>query len=100
MSFTAFTAPRKSSRPFAVFLGTLLALTLVSSPAAAKGKDLKCPRGTELRGKRPPDGRKQWCARSGGAQHGPSVRYYKSGKKMVRAQFEDGKMNGTYEAWH
>jgi antitoxin component YwqK of YwqJK toxin-antitoxin module len=79
----------------------LLALLLLAAPApAADPGELDCPRGTKAKGGSPPRARKQWCALPDGTQHGPSIRYYGSGKVMVRAEFAKGEMSGPYRAWH
>ncbi len=75
-------------------------LPLGESASAASPADLKCPRGTERQGKHPPEGRKEWCSRPDGTQHGPSVSYYETGEEMARARFVDGEMDGMYQAWH
>ena len=87
-------------RRLAVWAAPPLALLLAAPAPAADPGELNCPRGTEAKGGRPPKVRKQWCALPDGSQHGPSIRYYGSGKVMVRAEFSKGEMTGEYRAWH
>jgi|GEM_PF-2126128 len=93
-------APIRRFRTALLLLPAVAGLQLAGSVGTASAGDLKCPRGTERHGKRPPDGRKEWCSRPDGTQHGPSVSYYETGAEMARAMFDDGEMDGMYQAWH
>jgi len=92
-----------TARASAIAFSVLLALCLVAAPTPPRAEEpdeMKCPKDTEVKGKRPPQGLKEWCSLPDGTQHGPSVRYYESGKLMVRAFFDEGELDGEYQAWH
>jgi antitoxin component YwqK of YwqJK toxin-antitoxin module len=94
---------RTTSRAITIAFSALLALCLVAGPTPLRADEpgpLECPKGAEVKGKRPPEGLKEWCSLPDGTQHGPSVRYYEDGKLMVRAFFDKGKLEGEYRAWH
>ena len=92
---------RMIARNTAVAVSAVLALCFLVGVAPAKEpEEMKCPRDAEVRGKRPPEGRKEWCSLPDGTQHGPSVSYYESGELMARAVFDEGKLDGEYRAWH
>ena len=77
-----------------------LALLSAVAPAIADDEALVCPDGTELHGKAPPDGQKQWCERPDGVQHGPSRAWDVEGNKRIEAVFDEGTLRGLYRTWH
>lgn len=86
-------APRRRPRSAGVLaVGLLL---LLAAPAAG----FDCPDGTEPRGAPPPEGRKQWCERPDGTQHGPSLTWFAGGAKRAEAHFRDGRLEGEYREW-
>ena len=94
---------RITARTSVIAFSALLALCFVAgaTPAPAEEpEEMRCPKDTEVKGKRPPQGLKEWCSLPDGTQHGPSVRYYESGKPMARAFFDEGELDGEYQAWH
>jgi antitoxin component YwqK of YwqJK toxin-antitoxin module len=94
---------RMTARGAAISFSALLALCLVAgtTPAPAEEPEqVSCPKDTERKGKRPPQGRKEWCDLPDGTQHGPSVSYYASGMLMASAVFDKGELDGEYRAWH
>lgn len=76
-------------------IGTVAACGMLFAGAAAAQID--CPSGTELRG-RPKH--KLWCELPGGAQHGPSLRYFPDGTRQAEANFDKDLLDGGYREWH
>ena len=92
-----------TARSARALLAAALATCVIASERPAGAEEpapLRCRDGSELKGKRPPDGRKEWCALPDGSQHGPSASYYESGELMAHATFDHGELDGMYQAWH
>ena len=83
-------------------LGFLLALVVVATAGAKSvgAEEPDCPPGTVVKGKAPPDGRKQWCEDAAGVQQGPTIAWDAEGNVRVRARFSNGVMDGPIASFH
>jgi antitoxin component YwqK of YwqJK toxin-antitoxin module len=58
-----------------------------------------CPSGAQLRGKKPPDGQLEWCARPDGVKHGPWREWNANGTPKSAGSYVDGKMEGKWQTF-
>lgn len=66
--------------------------------------ELKCPKGTELRGNRPPFGNREYCGMPGPVpggimNHGPWRFWWPSGKRQQEGYYDKGAKHGKFTQW-
>ena len=71
-----------------------------SGIAENKNQVFECPKGTVMRGARPPKGGETWCEKDG-VRHGPYADWsYQTGRMNVETNYKDGKEHGRHTEWY
>ena len=86
-------------------LGGILSLSQ-SACSDSSVQELKCPKGTEAYGGRPPLGNREYCGRPGPADspesvtnHGPWRYWWPNGKLQHSGKYKDGQKHGQFTQW-
>ena len=89
-----------------VGIGCTLSLSQSACTSDSSVKELKCPKGTEYYGGRPPLGNREYCGRPGAADspervsnHGPWRYWWPNGKLQHSGQYKDGQKHGKFKQW-
>ena len=87
----------------------LAALAMMSTGSACNNPDppkaIKCPKGTEIFGKAPPYGNREFCGRGakfdleGVQKHGTWRYYWPNGNLQTEGEYRDGLKEGTFRVW-
>jgi uncharacterized protein len=73
---------------------------MIAALAACAGIRTVCPAGTAGRRRIFSGGAEaEWCHRADGVHHGPEVRYYENGSKMIEGTYLDGVRHGEWGYW-
>ena len=89
-----------------ICLGCIMSFSQSACTSDSSVKELKCPKGTEAYGGRPPLGNREYCGRPGAADsaervtnHGPWRYWWPNGKLQHSGKYKDGQKDGKFTQW-
>ena len=103
------TEPRLANLRYIAHGFVIAALGILSSGSACNNPNapeaIQCPKGTEVFGKAPPYGNREFCGRGakfdleGVQKHGAWRYYWPNGNLQTEGYYEDGLKEGTFRVW-